>query len=198
VSPFYFWLLKVSYCFDGFLIAWFFSFQKVPYIFIYIFYFLDFFLLVLFGIFLCNIQVLILKVCSTLRLVLLVESFNWMLLSLYFIVSSFFLLFVYYCALLYMTFVSNFNFYGFDILFENVFFFFNLPFAFSFYLKVVVISFISNLVFVIRILMMLKLVLTVISVCEIFFKINLTREFQKKGYFSFLVFSFWGLFVLFC
>lgn len=141
VSPLHFWIYSVMGGLNNFIIMWFLTFQKLPFIpiLVLLFNFLFFYLLFL-GLFLCYLQIYILKNSKFLFSISSTESFSWLLfrvirgcirmvlVSLYYFFSIFFLI-------IYLNYSSR-SF----ILLETCLVFLNIPFSVSFFLKIFILK----------------------------------------------------------
>lgn len=136
VSPFHFWVYRVISYLDGYLLMWFLTFQKLPFLAVlsYLFSF-KFFFLLRFGIFVCYLQIYVLKNFKYLFFVSSTESFNWLFFSLILGASTFLFFSIYYILnMMILIFYINFSF-SFPLL-ETSLVFLNIPLSVSFFLKI--------------------------------------------------------------
>lgn len=142
IAPFHFWVFSVVSSLKGYLLIWFLTFQKIPFVPVLVYLFSFFWLfLVLFGLFTCYLQIFVLKNLNFLYLISSTESFNWIFVGLFFGIWGFTLLFFYYFfnIVFLITFVSNFYSQSFLNL-ETFLVFLNLPLTVSFFIKVFILS----------------------------------------------------------
>lgn len=137
VSPLHFWVYNIISSLDNYLLLWFLTFQKLPFI-PSLFYFLNFifiFLLIL-GLLYCYFQIFIIKNFKLIFFVSSTESFNWIILGCYFGFWSFFLIFFYYILniIFLVSYTSLNSLFIFSL--ETILVFLNLPLTVSFYLKI--------------------------------------------------------------
>lgn len=146
VSPFHFWVFSVSNILNSFILMWFLTFQKLPFlpviILLFVFYFLLFFLL---GLIFCYLQIFLLKNFKSIFVVSSTESFNWILILLFlgfinFLVFSLYYFFNMVFLILYL-YRSSFRFLSLDV----SLIFLNIPFGALFFIKI----FSLNVVFII-------------------------------------------------
>nr|AST14933.1 NADH dehydrogenase subunit 2 [Hammerschmidtiella sp. ZengetLiu-2016] len=100
LAPFHYWILSIIVGLDGWLLMWFLTFQKVPFMGVLMMvFFSEVIFLILLGFFICYYQLLILKVFKFMLAVVSTETFNWILLGYIFSFFNGVLLFVYYIVL---------------------------------------------------------------------------------------------------
>nr|UXK95558.1 NADH dehydrogenase subunit 2 [Macropostrongyloides yamagutii] len=138
MAPFHFWIFSVTNSVLGFNLMWFLTFQKLPFLLIFLQMMVGklFFLLML-GLLFCLFQMLLMKTFKNLLILSSTESFNWITMG--FLMSFFNILFIfiYYCVLMTMVIpkfelFNNNNYIG----WETVLIFMNLPFSVNFFVKI--------------------------------------------------------------
>lgn len=136
VSPFHFWIFSVVYNLDNFILVWFLTFQKLPFIPIVVslfYYFLIFFLLI--GLIFCYFQIYILKNFKLMFLISSTESFNWILFGILFGLFSYFFILIYYFFNMFIL-ISYLNGTGLRVLgLETIYVFLNIPLSVNFFIK---------------------------------------------------------------
>ena len=137
MSPFHFWVYSVISSLDGNILIWFLTFQKLPFLPIFVIFFnLLFFFILFFGVVFCYLQVYSLKNFKYIFFVSSTESFNWLVLGLLVGVWGFFLFFFYYFFRIIFL-ISEISFFGLNLIsLETVFVFINIPLTVSFFLKI--------------------------------------------------------------
>nr|BAV78642.1 NADH dehydrogenase subunit 2 [Steinernema carpocapsae] len=143
VSPLHFWVFNVLEGVYGWGIMWFLTFQKLPFLpvlLVLVDFF--FFVFIVLGIFFCYFQMLILKDYKKLIIISSTESFSWLILVGYFNFFNMYFLFFYYFFLMcfMLPYLNNFYFNFFN--WELVLVFLNMPFTFTFFVKIFSLSFI--------------------------------------------------------
>lgn len=137
VAPLHFWIFRVTSSLYDWLLMWFLTFQKLPFlpVLVQLYDFKVIFLL-LFGIFVCYLQLFVLKSYKNMIIISSTESFNWVILTCFLSLINVLYLFFYYLCLIIMlmpSFVIK------DLRFvnwETIFVFFNIPFSVSFFIKI--------------------------------------------------------------
>lgn len=137
VAPLHFWVFSVTRSLYDWLLMWFLTFQKLPFlpVLVQLYDFKVVFLLLL-GIFVCYLQLFVLKSYKNMMIISSTESFNWVILTCFLSVVNVLYLFFYYLGLMVMlmpSFVIK------DLGFvnwETIFVFFNIPFSVSFFIKI--------------------------------------------------------------
>nr|UDL72591.1 NADH dehydrogenase subunit 2 [Paramacropostrongylus iugalis] len=138
MAPFHFWIFSVTNGVFGFNLMWFLTFQKLPFLLVFLQMMVSKLVFVLMlGLFFCLFQMLLMKTYKNLLILSSTESFNWITLG--FVMSFFNILFIfiYYFVLMVMVIpkfelfnVSNF------IGWETMLIFMNLPFSVNFFVKI--------------------------------------------------------------
>nr|YP_001795386.1 NADH dehydrogenase subunit 2 [Toxocara malaysiensis]CAL80799.1 NADH dehydrogenase subunit 2 [Toxocara malaysiensis] len=137
VAPLHFWVFSVTGSLYDWLLMWFLTFQKLPFlpVLVQIYDFKVIFLLFL-GIFVCYLQLFVLKSYKNMMVISSTESFNWVILTCFLSVINVVYLFFYYLCLMFMLMPSFVvKDYGF-VNWETVFVFLNVPFSVSFFIKI--------------------------------------------------------------
>nr|UDL72579.1 NADH dehydrogenase subunit 2 [Paramacropostrongylus iugalis] len=138
MAPFHFWIFSVTNGVFGFNLMWFLTFQKLPFLLVFLQMMVSKLVFVLMlGLFFCLFQMLLMKTYKNLLILSSTESFNWITLG--FVMSFFNILFIfiYYFVLMVMVIpkfelfnVSNF------VGWETMLIFMNLPFSVNFFVKI--------------------------------------------------------------
>lgn len=141
VSPFHFWIYSVVGSLNNFILIWFLTFQKLPFIpiLMLLFNYMFFYLLFL-GLFLCYLQIYVLKNSKFLFSISSTESFNWLLFGvLRGFISLILISFYYLFRIVFLITFINSNSRNF-ILLETSLVFLNIPFRVSFFLKIFILK----------------------------------------------------------
>nr|YP_003433937.1 NADH dehydrogenase subunit 2 [Syngamus trachea]ACX85185.1 NADH dehydrogenase subunit 2 [Syngamus trachea] len=138
VAPFHFWIFSVANGVFGFNLMWFLTFQKLPLLLVLLQLLMGslFFLLFL-GLFMCILQMFMLKSYKNLLIVSSTESTNWVIMGL--LVSFFNIMFVFfYYVVIMLLVIPKFEFFNLSnfLSWETVLVFMNLPFSVSFFVKI--------------------------------------------------------------
>nr|BAV78666.1 NADH dehydrogenase subunit 2 [Steinernema kushidai] len=173
VSPLHFWIFSITNSLYGWGILWFLTFQKMPF-FPVIMSILssNYFLLILIGIIFCYLQLLTMKNYKNLVIISSTESFNWIVLVGFFSLVNSYFLFVYYIFL--MIFIlpyfinMNFN----NLNWELVLIFLNMPFTFTFFIKIFSLGLLLNFNSFVFIMILFLMFLSMLSFS--FFLVNLS------------------------
>nr|AEK49009.1 NADH dehydrogenase subunit 2 [Contracaecum osculatum B sensu Nascetti et al. (1993)]AEK49011.1 NADH dehydrogenase subunit 2 [Contracaecum osculatum B sensu Nascetti et al. (1993)]AET08657.1 NADH dehydrogenase subunit 2 [Contracaecum osculatum B sensu Nascetti et al. (1993)] len=137
VAPFHFWIFSVTNTLYDWLLMWFLTFQKLPFlpVLVQLFNFKMVFLFI-FGIFLCYLQLFLLKSYKNMMIISSTESFNWIVLTCFLSVVNVLYLFFYYIILMIFL-MPNFTLGGYDFInWETILVFLNIPFSVSFFIKI--------------------------------------------------------------
>nr|BCD52075.1 NADH dehydrogenase subunit 2 [Strongyloides sp. EN-2020a] len=189
VSPLHFWSLSIFNGLNGFSAFWFLTFQKLPYfpIFSFIFDF-GFFLFLVFGIIFCYFNLFFCKSFKGMVFVSSVESFNWLLISLFSSIFSGFFLFFYYIFVMFFLLdyssSKGYDFYNWEL----VFLFMNFPMTITFFIKVFSIIFFLNLSSFYLLFVLFFMVFSVFGFGFWFFNVGL--KFNFYGFYNFAFFYF--------
>lgn len=137
IAPFHFWIFSVLNNTNIYMTLWFLTFQKLPFIPV-LFYFMDFFSFYLFllGIIFCYFQIFLSKSYKSILIISSTESFNWLLIIMFFsLYSSLLFLFLYFFFLFLVLGYStkkNLDFFSWEL----VFVFINIPIGILFFIKI--------------------------------------------------------------
>lgn len=164
VSPFHFWIFNVFSGSDNFLLMWFLTFQKLPFLPVLLILF-KFYLIVLlfFGILFCYYQLFVVKQYKLIFALSSTESFNWLLLGIFMGSLGFIVFSVYYfinilVILSYQTFGFSINFY-----LELMTIFLNIPLSFRFFVKIFILRVSMGLNRVVVLILLITMVLSSLS-----------------------------------
>lgn len=180
IAPFHFWIFSVLSSSNGYVVLWFLTFQKLPFIPVLL-YFLNsrYFLLLVLGIFFCYFQIFLSKSYKNILLISSTESFNWIIIILFFSFYSSLIFFIIYFFFLYIVLGISFK-KDFDFLsWELIFVFINIPLGMVFFIKIfslVSSFFLSSIVFLICLFLMFLSVL-----CFSFWILNFSTKFYFYG-----------------
>nr|YP_010519796.1 NADH dehydrogenase subunit 2 [Zoniolaimus dendrolagi]UXP34573.1 NADH dehydrogenase subunit 2 [Zoniolaimus dendrolagi] len=138
MAPFHFWIFSVTNSVYGFNLMWFLTFQKLPFLLIFLQMMVSnlIFLLML-GLFFCLFQMLLMKTYKNLLILSSTESFNWITLGFLMSFLNVLFIFVYYFLLMIMV-IPKFEFFsvGNFVGWETMLIFMNLPFSVNFFVKI--------------------------------------------------------------
>nr|YP_009450244.1 NADH dehydrogenase subunit 2 [Ortleppascaris sinensis]AOV93984.1 NADH dehydrogenase subunit 2 [Ortleppascaris sinensis] len=137
VAPFHFWVFSVTNSLYDWLLMWFLTFQKLPFlpVLVQLFSFKMIFLFFL-GVVICYLQLFVMKSYKNMMIISSTESFNWVVLTCFLSVVNVIYLFCYYMILM-MFLMPSFNLKDFNFLnWETVLVFLNIPFSVSFFIKI--------------------------------------------------------------
>nr|YP_009679043.1 NADH dehydrogenase subunit 2 [Setaria labiatopapillosa]QDF64271.1 NADH dehydrogenase subunit 2 [Setaria labiatopapillosa] len=191
-APFHFWIFSVLEGLKKWYVLWFLTLQKLPYFFVLVNFWGDFFFIILFiGMVLCYIQVFLLRSFFDMLVVVSTESFNWLLLLSIFSFSDvfFFVFFYYFIMFLVLSYIySSVNFFS----VEMVLLFFNVPLSLTFFLKILLIF--GSGIFVGYFYLFLLFIMPIMSlgISYFFFCISMSNFNVGVKYYDYLVY------VLFC
>nr|YP_001936460.1 NADH dehydrogenase subunit 2 [Toxocara cati]CAL80787.1 NADH dehydrogenase subunit 2 [Toxocara cati] len=137
VAPLHFWVFSVTGPLYDWLLMWFLTFQKLPFLPVLVqLYDFKLIFLLLFGIFVCYLQLFVLKSYKNMMIISSTESFNWVILTCFLSVINVVYLFFYYIVLMVML-MPNFSVKDLGFVnWETIFVFFNIPFSVSFFIKI--------------------------------------------------------------
>nr|YP_008145669.1 NADH dehydrogenase subunit 2 [Ascaridia columbae]AGI96022.1 NADH dehydrogenase subunit 2 [Ascaridia columbae] len=137
VSPLHFWVFSVTNDLCNWSLMWFLTFQKLPFFPVLVLLgCLEFVFLLILGILLCYAQILIVKSYKNLFVLSSTESFNWVLLLGFISLLSVFYLFFYYFIAMVLLISSFYQKEIFDVSWETILVFMNVPFGISFFVKI--------------------------------------------------------------
>lgn len=195
VSPLHFWIYSIIYRLDGYILIWFLTFQKLPFISVLIYFRVSYlFILLIFGILLCYFQIFFLKNFKLIFLVSSTESFNWVLFG---FIGGFFrliIIFLYYffriiILIRYLN-LSGGRFLG----LETVIVFLNIPLRVTFFVKIFSLYIIF---FIIDILIFLVLLMIFLSSLGIFYWFNSFRILNQNKFKDFYINFYFLIYFLF-
>nr|YP_003434464.1 NADH dehydrogenase subunit 2 [Mecistocirrus digitatus]ACX85089.1 NADH dehydrogenase subunit 2 [Mecistocirrus digitatus] len=159
VAPMHFWIFSITNGLSLMNLMWFLTLQKLPFLLILLQIMLNYvFFLLIFGLFVCMMQMLMMKSYKNLMVLSSTESFNWILMSFIFSFINVVFVFMYYFFLM-LYLINKFN----DedkkkyLSWETVLVFMNLPFSVNFFVKIIGLSEVLknfNLVMLILLFMM--------------------------------------------
>nr|UDL72555.1 NADH dehydrogenase subunit 2 [Oesophagostomoides stirtoni] len=138
MAPFHFWIFSVTNGVFGFNLMWFLTFQKLPFLLIFLQMMVgNLVYLLMIGLFFCLFQMLLMKTYKNLLILSSTESFNWITLGFLMSFLNILFIFVYYLVLMVMVipkfeFINVNNFVG----WETMLIFMNLPFSVNFFVKI--------------------------------------------------------------
>nr|QCB91147.1 NADH dehydrogenase subunit 2 [Coronocyclus labiatus] len=192
MAPFHFWIFSVTNGVFGFNLMWFLTFQKLPFLLIFLQMMvakLIFFLMV--GLFFCLFQMLLTKTYKNLLILSSTESFNWITLG--FVMSFFNVLFIFlYYFLLMLMVIPKFEMINVSNLigWETMLVFMNLPFSVNFFVKIFSLSEILKVQGVGILLLLFMMFFSALSLS--FWMVNLSTKYYKmikynKSIFMFIV-----------
>ena len=164
VAPLHFWIFNVTNNILNYSLMWFLTFQKLPFLMILlqIFWLKSLFLLLV-GLLLCYLQIFIIKSYKNLLVISSTESFNWIILGLFFSVFNSLYLFIYYFILIvflinkFSKFSNNF------ISWETALVFLNIPFSVSFFVKIFSLSELFKLESIVTLILLFIIFLSVLA-----------------------------------
>lgn len=138
VAPLHFWIFNVTNNIFNYRLIWFLTFQKLPFltILLQIFWLRSTYIL-LFGLLVCYVQIFVMKRYKNLLIISSTESFNWIIIGVFFSMFNTLYLFIYYFALIVLLISkfskrSRYNF----VNWETTLVFLNIPFRVSFFVKI--------------------------------------------------------------
>nr|YP_009672781.1 NADH dehydrogenase subunit 2 [Cylicocyclus auriculatus]QDE52620.1 NADH dehydrogenase subunit 2 [Cylicocyclus auriculatus] len=192
MAPFHFWIFSVTNGVFGFNLMWFLTFQKLPFLLIFLQMMvakLIFFLMI--GLFFCLFQMLLTKTYKNLLILSSTESFNWITLG--FVMSFFNVLFIFlYYFLLMLMVIPKFEMMNVSNLIgcETMLVFMNLPFSVNFFVKIFSLSEILKVQGVGILLLLFMMFFSALSLS--FWMVNLSTKYYKmikynKSIFMFIV-----------
>nr|YP_009383834.1 NADH dehydrogenase subunit 2 [Cylicostephanus minutus]ARS44136.1 NADH dehydrogenase subunit 2 [Cylicostephanus minutus] len=190
MAPFHFWIFSVTNGVFGFNLMWFLTFQKLPFLLIFLQMMmakLIFFLML--GLFFCLFQMLLVKTYKNLLILSSTESFNWITLGFAMSFFNVLFLFVYYFLLMLMIIpkfeminVSN------MVGWETMLVFMNLPFSVNFFVKIFSLSEILKVQGVGILLLLFMMFFSALSLS--FWMVNLSTKYYKMIKYNKSIFMF--------
>nr|UXK95546.1 NADH dehydrogenase subunit 2 [Macropostrongyloides baylisi] len=190
MAPFHFWIFSVTNSVLGFNLMWFLTFQKLPFLLIFLQMMVGklIFLLML-GLLLCLFQMLLMKTYKNLLVLSSTESFNWITLGYVMSFINILFIFIYYCVMMIMIIpkfelmnVSNF------IGWETMLVFMNLPFSVNFFVKIFSLSEIFKIQSMGFLFLLFLMFFSALSLG--FWMVNLSTKFYNVSKYSKSIFLF--------
>nr|YP_009312578.1 NADH dehydrogenase subunit 2 [Contracaecum ogmorhini sensu lato South Africa]AOV63340.1 NADH dehydrogenase subunit 2 [Contracaecum ogmorhini sensu lato South Africa] len=189
VAPFHFWVFSVTSSVYNWLLMWFLTFQKLPFlpVLVQLFSFKVLFLF-LFGILVCYFQLFLIKSYKNMLIISSTESFNWVVLTCFLSIVNVLYLFFYYVLLMVFLMPSfslkDYSFVG----WETVLVFLNIPFSVSFFIKIFSLSELLKLESLWFLFLSFLMFLSML--CFSFWLINMSTKdfFFMKGHMEFFYF----------
>nr|YP_009391009.1 NADH dehydrogenase subunit 2 [Caenorhabditis angaria]ARV88261.1 NADH dehydrogenase subunit 2 [Caenorhabditis angaria] len=175
VAPLHFWIFNVTNNIFNYSLMWFLTFQKLPFLTILLqLFWLSSTYLLLFGLLVCYLQLFVMKSYKNLLIISSTESFNWIILGVFFSFFNSLYLFLYYFVLMFLL-ISKFskgskNF----VNWETMLVFLNIPFSVSFFVKIFSLSEIFKFESFFVLLLLFLMFLSVLSFS--FWLINLSMK----------------------
>nr|UXK95594.1 NADH dehydrogenase subunit 2 [Macropostrongyloides woodi] len=190
MAPFHFWIFSVTNSVLGFNLMWFLTFQKLPFLLIFLQMMVGklIFLLML-GLLFCLFQMLLMKTYKNLLILSSTESFNWITLGFMMSFLNILFIFIYYCVLMIMI-IPKFelfninNFMG----WETMLVFMNLPFSVNFFVKIFSLSEIFKVQSMGFLLLLFLMFFSALSLG--FWMVNLSTKFYNISKYSKSLFLF--------
>lgn len=137
VAPLHFWVFTVTSSLYDWLLMWFLTFQKLPFlpVLVQLFNFKMVFIFLL-GVVVCYAQLFVLKSYKNIIIISSTESFNWVVLTCFLSVINVVYLFFYYVVLIILL-MPSFNIKDYNFInWESILVFLNIPFSVSFFIKI--------------------------------------------------------------
>nr|YP_003667990.1 NADH dehydrogenase subunit 2 [Oesophagostomum quadrispinulatum]CAQ56167.1 NADH dehydrogenase subunit 2 [Oesophagostomum quadrispinulatum] len=138
MAPFHFWIFSVTNSVFGFNLMWFLTFQKLPFLLIFLQMMVgNLVYLLMIGLFFCLFQMLLMKTYKNLLILSSTESFNWITLGFLMSFLNILFIFIYYFILMLMV-IPKFEFFNVSnfVGWETMLIFMNLPFSVNFFVKI--------------------------------------------------------------
>lgn len=137
VAPLHFWIFNVTNNIFNFNLIWFLTFQKLPFLVIILqIFWLNASILLITGLLICYLQMFLLKRYKNLIIISSTESFNWIVIGVFFSFFNSLYLFLYYFVLIVIL-ISKFSKQNINFInWETTLVFLNLPFRVSFFVKI--------------------------------------------------------------
>lgn len=199
-SPFHFWIFGVFSGVDNFLLMWFLTIQKLPFLpvlLILIKLYLS--ILLLFGILFCYYQLLFVKNYKLILGLSSTESFNWLLMGI-FIGSLGFMLFSFY-YLFNIVLIINYQSLGvhMNYFLELIVVFLNIPLSFTFFVKIFMLRVSINFRFLFSLLLLFSIVLSSLRFFNwiVYYSVRENKFFRDQLRYYFMVFYFLFFFIYF-
>ena len=197
IRPFHFWVLSVFLNLDNYMLLWFLTFQKLPFVpvlfllFKFVFYFIIFL-----GVVFCYIQLINIKNYKVILVLSSTESFNWLLLGILMGIWGFLLMVFYYLMRLvvllnYQILLNRINYY-----LEFFLVFLNVPLSFSFFLKIFMLNLSVSYFGVMVILIIIIIFLSALSFINWFVSYSSVREKKFQDQINYCQIFLYFLFIL--
>lgn len=137
VAPLHFWVFNVTNNVFNFNLMWFLTFQKLPFLVILLqIFWLRASILLIVGLLVCYLQIFMLKRYKNLIIISSTESFNWIIIGVFFSFFNSLYLFFYYFILIVIL-ISKYSKQRLNFVnWETMLVFINLPFRVSFFVKI--------------------------------------------------------------
>nr|YP_009024214.1 NADH dehydrogenase subunit 2 [Oesophagostomum asperum]AGL61156.1 NADH dehydrogenase subunit 2 [Oesophagostomum asperum] len=192
MAPFHFWIFSVTNGVFGFNLMWFLTFQKLPFLLIFLQLMVGKLVwLLMIGLMFCLFQMLLMKTYKNLLILSSTESFNWITLGFLMSFLNVLFLFIYYFILMLMIIpkfedMNVFNYVG----WETMLIFMNLPFSVNFFVKIFSLSEILKVQGMFFIFLLFLMFFSVLSLS--YWMVNLSSKFSmiykyNKGLFFMMV-----------
>lgn len=177
VAPFHFWVFSVTNGLRGWSVMWFLTIQKLPFIPVIMYLSVSYFVyLVVLGIIFCYFQLFFVKGYKNILVLASTESFSWLVLMIFFSLSSGLLFGLFYIIFFYFLLdhsdsseLDSYN-------WETVFIFINIPFAMTFFVKFFSLIFLFRSYTVLLLLVLFTMFLSVFSLG--FWLCNISTDFN--------------------
>lgn len=175
VAPLHFWIFNVTNNVYNFNLIWFLTFQKLPFLVILLqIFWLSASVFLIVGLLICYLQIFLLKSYKNLIIISSTESFNWIIIGLFFSFFNSLYLFFYYFVLIVIL-ISKYSKQSLNFVnWETILVFLNLPFSISFFVKIFSLSEILKLESIFVLLLLFLIFLSVLSFS--FWLINLRTK----------------------
>nr|ATN41094.1 NADH dehydrogenase subunit 2 [Caenorhabditis japonica] len=176
VAPLHFWIFSVTNNIFNYSLMWFLTFQKLPFLTILLqIFWLGSVYIFLVGLLICYVQIFVMKSYKNLLIVSSTESFNWIVLGVFFSMFNTLYLFLYYFILMVILIskfskTNNFNF----VNWETALVFLNVPFSVTFFVKIFSLSEIFKLESFFTLFLLFSMFLSVLAFS--FWLINLSMK----------------------
>nr|AHA52616.1 NADH dehydrogenase subunit 2 [Chabertia ovina] len=191
MAPFHFWIFSVMNGVFGFNLMWFLTFQKLPFLLIFLQLMVgQLFYLLMIGLLFCLFQMLLMKMYKNLLILSSTESFNWIVLGLMFSFLNVLFVFMYYLILMIMV-IPKFEFFNVNnfVGWETMLIFMNLPFSVNFFVKIFSLSEVLKVYGFNFLFLLFMMFFSVLSLS--FWMINLSGKFFMTFKYSKSIFLFY-------
>nr|UDL72567.1 NADH dehydrogenase subunit 2 [Phascolostrongylus turleyi] len=191
MAPFHFWIFSVTNSVFGFNLMWFLTFQKLPFLLIFLQMMMSKLVyLLMVGLFFCLFQMLLMKTYKNLLILSSTESFNWITLGFLMSFLNILFIFFYYFILMVMV-IPQFEFInmGNIIGWETMLIFMNLPFSVNFFVKIFSLSEVLKMQSINFLLLLFMMFFSVLSLS--FWMVNLSTKYYSLFKYSKELFLFY-------